>query len=117
MVYIKKYENSRRIRIEFPGLDEKKLSGLEKLLSQIEGVTYCEANYVLSTMTIHCEEGISAKVKSYLSELKPSEIPLGVFNPKMIRKDFFQKTAENYAKRAIVGMIFHKIMHARRGFR
>lgn len=117
MLFIKKYDNSRRMRIEFPSLDEKRLNGLEKLVSQLEGVTHCEANYVLNTLTMNCDEGISGQVLNYLSELKPSEIPLGVFHPKMIRKDFIQRTAENYAKRALVGMIFPKIMRARRGFR
>lgn len=117
MLFIKKYDNSRRVRVELPSLDEKRLNGLEKLLSQMEGVTHCEANYVLNSITVNCDEGISDKVLSYISELKPSEIPPGVFNPKMIRKDFVQKTAEAYAKRAIVGMIFPKIMRARRGFR
>lgn len=117
MLFLKKYDNSRRMRIEFPGLDEKKLNGLEKLLGQMDGITHCEANYVLNTLTINCDEGISGEVQRYLSELKPSEIPLGVFNPKMIRKDFVQKTAEGMAKRAIVSMIFPRIMRARRGFR
>lgn len=117
MVFLKKYENARRLRLEFPSIDEKRLNGLEKHLAQMEGITHCEANYVLGSLTIHCEEGVNARILNYLGELKPSDIPMGVFNPKMIRKDFVQKTAEAYAKRAVIGMIFPRIMHMRRGFR
>jgi len=117
MFFLKKYDRLNRLRIQFPSLDEKRLSGLEKTLNQMDSICTCEANYVTGSLTIHYDEGCREKVLSYLSALKRSEIPVGNFNANMIKKDIVQRTAQIYAKKALMGLLFPKAKHIKKCFR
>ena len=53
MFFLKKYDRLNRLRIQFPSLDEKRLSGLEKTLNQMDSICIIQDDAGFSTISMN----------------------------------------------------------------